>query len=43
MCASTMTSQGVLPFVPEGVWLSGKIVSDPFVGQICAPGRAAAG
>ena len=32
-----MTSQGVLPFVPEGVWFSGKFEPDSFVIQEGAP------
>ena len=42
MRTSTMTSQGALPFIPEAVWLSGKLDSDLFVSREHAPGRAPA-
>jgi len=40
MCASMVTSQVVLPFIPASMLLSGKLGADPFVGRegtsVCA-------
>ena len=43
MRTSTMTSQDVLPFVPEAVWLTGGLGSHSFVSRERAPDRAPAG
>ena len=40
MRASTMTSQDVLPFVPEAVWLSGGLGSRSLVSRERAPDHA---